>query len=202
MYRIICLGIVMLLAKHPVYADCECLWRGSFADVQAETDLVISATVVASKGNSIDLAIARHLRGEEPDETIRVWLKTADYCRPPVEQFPVGSQWVMALHRVTDKPPGGFNPSTPNVSYGRVGDYSLSTCGGYWLQQTENRVTGNLIDAPRWAREPPMTPVLLDIIEGFVTGNLDRDTLLQASRRDPKVRELMLETRSFLRNAN
>ena len=95
--------------------------------------------------------------------------------------------------------PGGFNPGTPNISYGRVGDYSLSSCGGYWLSQKGETVTGNLVNAPRWEREPPMTPVLLDLVAEYVAGNVDSDALLQASREDPALRELMLDTRAFLR---
>ena len=108
----------------------------------------------------------------------------------------------MALHKITEEVPGGFNPNTPNFSYGRLGDYSLSSCGGYWLSQQDNRVTGNLINAPRWERQPKMTPVLLDLIADYVQGNLDRDALLQASREDPALRELKLDTRSFIRNEN
>jgi hypothetical protein len=47
-----------------------------------------------------------------------------------------------------------------------------------------------------------MTPVLLDLVADFVQGKLDRNALLQASKEDPELRELMLETRSFLRNEN
>ena len=67
----------------------------------------------------------------------------------------------MALHRIDEDVPDGFNPHTPNVSYGRVGDYALSSCGGYWLSQSGDWVTGNLVEAPRWERAPKMTPVLL-----------------------------------------
>ena len=42
----------------------------------------------------------------------------------------------MALFRIEQDVPGGFNPNTPNVSYGRPGDYSLSSCGGYWLSRS------------------------------------------------------------------
>jgi len=193
----------LLLLPHPVvYAECGCLWRGSFSDVQAETDLVVSGTVIASAGNSIDLEPTRLLRGAAPVDTIRIWLKTADYCRPEPKLFPIGTEWVMALHKITEEVPGGFNPNTPNISYGRMGDYSLSSCGGYWLSQNGNRVTGNLVNAPRWVREPKMTPVLLDLVADYVQGNLDRDALLQASREDPALRELMLDTRSFIRNEN
>ena len=114
----------------------------------------------------------------------------------------MNSHWVVALEKITKNVPGGFNPGTPNISFGRIGDYSLSSCGGYWLRQNENRVSGNLIDAPRWDRDPNMTPVLLDLITAFVQGKLDRESLLEASREDPALRELMLDTKSFLRNEN
>jgi hypothetical protein len=197
---VLCLTAVLCLLAPPALADCECLWQGSFSEVQAATDLVVSGRVSASKGNSIDLAVAQILRGPEPPVPLRIWLQTGDYCRPSVERFPVGSTWVMALNKITEAAPGGFNPSTPNVSYGRLGDYFLSSCGGYWLRRSDNLVTGNLIDAPRWERDPPMTPVLLDLVVEFVQGRLASDALLQASREDPALRKLKLDTRAFLRN--
>jgi hypothetical protein len=195
----LCFSFLVGLASAGVQAQCECLWRGSFVDVQHNADLVVSGTVIASQGNSIDFQVSQNLRGEELPEPL---LKTADYCRPEVETFPVGTQWVMALHRITDIVPGGFNPNTPSISYGRLQDYSLSSCGGYWLRLSEGMVTGNLVNAPRWERDPPMTPVLLDLVADFVMGKSDSATLLQASKEDPALRELMLDTRSFLRNAH
>ena len=92
-----------------------------------------------------------------------------------------------------------FNPGTPNISYGRVGDYQLSSCSGYWLQVTGDYVTGALVQSPRWEREPKMTPVLLDLVAAFVHGKTDAEALLHASREDPALRELKLDTRAFLR---
>ncbi|MEP1472063.1 MAG: delta-aminolevulinic acid dehydratase [Halieaceae bacterium] len=180
-------------------SECTCLWEGSFDEVQADTDLVVSATVVATKGNSIDLAVDERLRGNDERNDLRIWLQTGNYCRPEVELFPIGSQWVMALHRIKEIAPGGFNPNTPNFSYGRVDDYSLSSCGGYWLAQSGEVVTGNLVAAPRWVREPEMTPVLLELVQSYVKGEVDRDALLEASKEDPALRDLMLDTRAFLR---
>lgn len=180
-------------------AECSCVWQGSFTDVQGSADLVVSGTITRGKGNSIDLAVDRLLRGNEDEPEIRIWLKTGDYCRPEPELFPVGSDWVMALHRISEDVPGGFNPHTPNISYGRIGDYSLSSCGGYWLSRSGDWVTGNLVQAPRWVREPKMTPVLLDLVADYVQGKVDAATLAQASREDPAARELMLDTRAFLR---
>lgn len=191
--------LVLLFMAARAHAECECLWQGSFAEVQAGTSLVLSGTVIARKGNSIDLAVDRALRGEAHRDEIRIWLKTADYCRPEPALFPPGSQWVMALHRIEVEMPDGFNPNTPNLSYGRIGDYSLSSCGGYWLSLNGNRVTGNLVQAPRWERDPPMTPVLLDLVAAYVNGAIDAEALAQASREDPVLRELMLDTRAFLR---
>ncbi|MEH6591087.1 MAG: delta-aminolevulinic acid dehydratase [Halioglobus sp.] len=191
-----------LLTSQNSLAECECLWEGSFADVQADTDLVISGHVIATKGNSIDLAIDQKLRGGHVMSEVRVWLKTLDYCRPEPALFPEQSQWVMALYKITDNIPGGFNPSTPNMSYGRIGDYRLSSCGGYWLSQSENLVTGNLIEAPRWVRDPDMTPVLLDLLADYVSGTVGTSALLEASRQDPELRNLMLDTKAFLREEN
>jgi hypothetical protein len=193
------LCVSLWLASAFASAECDCLWQGSFSEVQADTSLVISGTVTTGKGNSIDLSVDRLLRGEETLDEIRIWLKTGDYCRPEPALFPVGSQWVMALHEIEQDVPGGFNPNTPNVSYGRVGDYSLSSCGGYWLSQSGDWVSGNLVKAPRWVREPKMTPVLIDLLADYIDGKVDADTLLQASREDPAVRDLMLDTREFLR---
>ena len=58
------LCFILTLLSPSGYAQCDCLWQGSFSDVQADTDLVVSGTVVATKGNSVDLAITRNLRSE------------------------------------------------------------------------------------------------------------------------------------------
>lgn len=191
--------LLALLVATSARAECDCLWQGSFADVARETDLVLAGEVLGGKGNSIDLEVARVMRGQAHQDQVRIWLRTADYCRPDTELFPPGSRWVMALDRIEESVPGGFNPNTPNISYGRVGDYQLSSCGGYWLKWEGDAVTGNLVDAPRWNHEPKMTPVLLDVVSAFAAGEIERDALLEASREDPALRELRLNTRAFLR---
>jgi hypothetical protein len=193
------LVVLLVVGARPVLAECECVWGGPFTAVQAETDLVLAVTVVAGKGNSIDLKVDQLIRGQEFQEQIRVWLRTGELCRPDPQQFPLDSQWVMALHRIDTASPGSFNPSTPNISFGRVGDYSLSSCGGYWLSRHENLVTGNLASGPRWEQNPKMSPVLLDLVIAFVQGELDAESLQEASTVDPALQQLRLDTRSFLR---
>jgi len=192
-------SLCLLLFCVQLRAECQCLWQGSFAEVQASTELVVSGTVIATKGNSIDLSVDRALRGNPQREAIRVWMKTANYCRPETELFPIGSRWVMALSYIPEFVSEGFNPGTPSISYGRQGDYYLSSCGGFWLSQHGDYVSGNLVKAPRWVREPEMTPVLIDLVAQYVKGSIAEEALLQASREDPELRELMLDTRAFLR---
>ncbi|RLA53613.1 MAG: delta-aminolevulinic acid dehydratase [Gammaproteobacteria bacterium] len=193
---------ILILAGSTARAECECLWQGSFSEVQAGADLVVSGAVISARGNSIDLSVNRLLRGKAHRDNLRVWLKTGDYCRPEPGLFPIGSQWLMALHKIEQNVPGGFNPHTPNVSYGRVGDYSLSICGGYWLERSGDWVTGNLVEAPRWVRNPKMTPVLIGLVADYIDGKIDAQVLLQASKEDPALRELILDTREFLREEN
>lgn len=45
-----------------------------------------------------------------------------------------------------------------------------------------------------------MTPVLRDLLADFGRAKLNKDSPLQASKQDPALRELMLDTRSFLSN--
>lgn len=179
--------------------DCSCLWHGSFSEVHDRADLVVAGRVSQTKGNALDLSIERRLRGEPYLDEIRIWLKTRDYCRPSIDDFPVDSRWVMALTKIREVPDDGFDPSTPNLSYGRRDDYVLSACGGYWLSYSGEAVTGNLIDAPRWAHEPEMQPVMISVVEAFVRGEIDTEALREAAREDPAVDNLLLDTKAFLR---
>ena len=182
-------------------ADCGCLWEGSFSEVAPQTDLVVLAEVQTSKGNAVDLVPEQVLRGDFWLDTLRVWMQTKDYCRPPAEDFPVGSRWIMALSQIQDIPEDGFDPSTPNQSYGRPFDYSLSSCGGYWLSVNGSTAMGNLVPGmPRFYHQPDMSPVLVDLIEGYLQGRVSEAALAEASRERPEaVDELILDTRSFLR---
>ena len=182
-------------------ADCGCLWEGSFSEVASTTDLVVLAEVQAIKGNAVDLVPEQVIQGEFWLDTLRVWMQTRDYCRPPADDFPVGSRWIMALSQIQGVPERGFNPSTPNQSFGRPYDYTLSSCGGYWLWVNGSTATGNLVPGmPRFYHQPDMSPVLVDLVTGFLKGTISTETLTEASRERPEaIDELILETRSFLR---
>ena len=107
----------------------------------------------------------------------------------------------MALSQIQEVPKGGFDPSTPNQSFGRPYDYTLSSCGGYWLWVNGGTATGNLVPGmPRFYHQPDMSPVLVDLIAGHLKGTVSAEALAEASRKRPEaVDELILDTRSFLR---
>jgi hypothetical protein len=45
-----------------------------------------------------------------------------------------------------------------------------------------------------------MSPVLVDLVEGYIKGSVSKDVLTEASRERPEaVNELILDTRTFLR---
>ena len=182
-------------------ADCGCLWEGSFSEVAPHADLVLLAEVQTIKGNAVDLVPEDILKGTLWLDTLRVWMKTGDYCRPSAEHFPIGSRWVMALSEIRERPEGSFNPSTPNQSFGRLLDYQLSSCGGYWLRVNGDTLTGNLVpDMPRFYHQPEMSPVLVDLVAGYLAGTVAESVLIEASRAHPDaVDTLILDTRSFLR---
>ena len=157
--------------------------------------------VQSIRGNAVDLVPEQLLKGEFWLDTLRVWMQTRDYCRPPADNFPVGSRWIMALSEITEVPEGGFDPSTPNQSYGRPYDFVLSSCGGYWLRVNGGTAVGNLVPGmPRFYHQPDMSPVLVDLIAGHLKGTVSTEALTEASRERPEaVDELILDTRSFLR---
>lgn len=190
------------IAALPAVA-CECLWQGPFVDVAPKADLIVSGNVVAQKGNSFDVEIDEVLQGKEFRPNIRIWGETGHLCRADASEFPVDSRWVLALQRIDQIPEDGFNPNTPNISYGRENDYALSRCGVYWLSRDGDVVSGNIVQSDRWQYRSEDQPALLyDLLSRFLRGETERTTLEKAlteNNRKRDIRELMNQTQDFLR---
>jgi hypothetical protein len=196
--------IFALLFSHTAFS-CECLWQGPFSKAYKNADLIVSGSVVASKGNSVDFTIERTLFDRsvnftEFNSNIRIWGDNGQLCRPEINDFPVGTQWVMSLKKITGDIPGGFNHKTPNISYGRVNDYYLSKCGANWLRLEEGMVTGNLVKGRRWEWENnTMNPVMLELIDAYITDIIPEQALIEAAKPLTEAKKLMEETKTFLR---
>lgn len=191
--------LLLLLLVIRTSTACECIWQGSFVDIKDDADLIVHATVLSTKGNSFDIWIDQTLKGNEFRETLRIWGKTAQLCRPNVDIFLPQTEWILAINKITDVPDDGFNPNTPNLSFGRVDDYAISACGAYWLSVSEGLVSGNIAKGTRWTYNPKMNPVLFSLIAANINNKISNSALLTASEIPAESKELLLDTKSFLR---
>lgn len=186
--------------------SCQCLWQGSFSTIVKRSDFIASGEVITTKGNSIDFKIARtmvdnKINFSEFNEVIRIWGDDGKQCRPNITEFPVGSQWIVALTKITANIPDGFNPNTPNISYGRINDYYLSKCGAYWLRLQEGYVVGNLVNGRRWEwSNDDMNPVRLELVEAYVKGTIPEQALAEAAKPLTEAKILLEQTKQWLRN--
>jgi hypothetical protein len=144
-------------------------------------DNIVLAEVLSRRGNSMDVKVLRRMKGELGSDTLRIWGERGDLCRADVAQFSPGSQWVFALEAISSVPAGGFNPGTPNISYGRPGDYALSKCGAYWLRHSDGAVSGNITSVYQWDYFPEMDPVPVDLIQAFIDGEADYADIIGVS---------------------
>lgn len=196
--RNLLLCLLLLSAAQTSFA-CQCIWQGSFNTAHKKADLIVSGKIISHKGNAADLRINKVIKGKEFLETIRLWGDTGKLCRANIYKFPENSEWVLALHKIKQDIPGGFNPNTPSFSYGRVGDYEISNCGAYWLKLEHGFVTGNLIKGPRWEwQQKKMNPVRIEIIDAYVNGKTSDNVLIEAAKPQQDLKKLMDSTKSLL----
>jgi hypothetical protein len=132
---------LLALAGVAPIAACECFWVGPFLTVAPACSSIVRARVLEHHGGpaasrsaeSMDLDIREVLRGRLAQRRLRVWGDNGMLCRPPVTQFPIGTEWVFALNGPGSKP--GMSPGP-----------SISVCGTYWLRVADGTVVGNLDD--------------------------------------------------------
>lgn len=195
---------VIIASAQPPTA-CQCLWQGAFIDIVKQADFIISGTVQQQKGNSADIKVERvfvdkEVGQKEFRQQIRAWGNDGKRCRPSIDPFIPGSQWLLALNKITDIPEDGFNPNTPNLSFGRQHDYYLSSCGVFWLRLQDDYVSGPLVKSERWQwQDETMNPVLIDLVAAYLDGVLPKTALVEAAKPQTEAKRLLEETKSFLR---
>ncbi len=190
--------LFFMLLTLPAQA-CRCIWEGNFTDLDLDSHTIVVGQVVSHSGNSLDLSVMEVLRGPLYQEQVRVWGAIGNLCRADVKEFEQGSQWLMVLDKIEEIPEWGFNPSTPNFSYGRVGDYELSRCGVYWLKHHNGYLSGNVDDSRRWFYlDRKKSPVSLELVKAFIDGRADKELLAKAAAEREAKQELQTDTRVFL----
>jgi hypothetical protein len=128
---------------------CSCYWTGPFLDVAPRSESIVRAKVLGYHGKgrladqplAMDLSVLETLKGDPQPASLRVWGDDGHLCRPAVTQFPVGTEWILALNGPGSKPGVGPGPA-------------ISVCGEYWLRVTGDRVVGSIeIGSAKEARQ-------------------------------------------------
>jgi hypothetical protein len=154
---------------------CTCSWEGDFWKLYKEENaLVILCTVkehanspkeripelrkflwdkykqkipvdYVPPANSMIVSIEKVLVGEYSKNELEIWCMGGMICEPEVEEFPVGSRWILIPKKEN------FQVVGPERDY-LV--YRLSFCGEYYLREVENVFVG-FTDDPE-VKEPTL----------------------------------------------
>jgi hypothetical protein len=132
----------------PTAHACMCVpWplgathAASFLTVARDAELVVVAEVVRHVGKrhtkrkiheAMRVTVLEVLQGTAERTTLTVRGDNGVLCRPYVSRFPPGTKWVLALSPAHEK----------------RGDYSISSCGEYWLPLADDVVRGHIHPDP------------------------------------------------------
>ena len=123
--------VAALLVVTTKAEPCSCEWRGPFLTVVAEAPLVVHVRVLrhhSGPNPTMDALVLDVLSGGLLDSGMSIQMGDGMHCRPGMEGFPVGSEWIMALNGPGAKPGKGL---------------ALSHCGEYWLRVQGDEAVGN-----------------------------------------------------------
>jgi len=121
-----------LLAAPTRGGACSCAWRGPFLTVAREAPLVVRARILRlhpGATSTMDVLVLETLAGGLLDSGLVVQMGDGMHCRPMLDGFPPGSEWVLALNGPGAKPGTGL---------------ALSHCGEFWLGVENGIVKGSI----------------------------------------------------------
>jgi hypothetical protein len=136
----IMIGLSIVLFTPTAYA-CSCLSRDrSFVQLSNRSDLVIRGKVMEYRWHKNDPArqgrplamtveVKEVYKGGTKLGKVTVWGDNGMQCRPYVTQFPIGTEWILALSK---------------DSWTEKGALAISVCGEHWLQVKGNNVVGKV----------------------------------------------------------
>jgi hypothetical protein len=147
------LSLLLAVLAHTAALACTCAWVGPFTKMALSADLVVLAEVRGYERHGMDVTVLEVSKGSTDRRVIRVWGDTGALCRPYVTAFPVGTRWILAVHR--------------SRATGEDG-YAISFCGEHWLQVSGDHAVGR-ITLPRYGEAMEAAP-LADILAWVRSG--------------------------------
>jgi len=111
---------------------CSCAWHGPFLAAAKDAPLIIQGKITRhDTGYSPVMAVhvSEVLKGALLDSGMLIQMGDGMLCRPTLESFPLGSEWILALNGSGSKPGEGW---------------ALSHCGEYWLRVENGEVIGSI----------------------------------------------------------
>lgn len=111
---------------------CSCAWRGPFLVVAKDALLIIHGRIIRhypGQSPAMRVLVLETLKGGLLDSELVVQMGDGMHCRPTLEGFPPGSEWILALNGSGSKPGDGL---------------ALSHCGEYWLRMEKGEVIGSI----------------------------------------------------------
>jgi len=130
--------VVFLTLLLPAGSEaCSCAWAGPLLKVAPAAEVVLRAKVLSHHGRSrgvelaMDVEVQEVFKGAAKASRLRIWGDNGAQCRPYVSAFPVQTEWIFAISKLTGEKV-------------RDGDYFISVCGDYWARVGNDHVSGRL----------------------------------------------------------
>ena len=125
------LGLGLCTIPFPAGA-CSCDWRGPFLSVAKDAPLVVRARILRhhrGQPPTMDVLALETLLGGLLDSGLVIQMGDGMHCRPSLDGFPPGTEWVLAINGPGSKPGNGL---------------AISHCGEYWLRIENGDVVGSI----------------------------------------------------------
>ena len=140
-FTLIGLGFLML---PPSAFACSCAWSGPFLIVTKNAPLIVHGRIIRyhpGKSPTMDVLVLETLKGGLLDSGMVVQMGDGMHCRPTLEGFPPGSEWILGLNGPGSKPGNGL---------------ALSHCGEYWLRVEKGEVVGSIDGTQSQVKRMPL----------------------------------------------
>ena len=124
--------------------SCSCSWQGPFLSVARDSTLVIRGRILRHHPGPapiMDVLVLETLAGGILDSGLEVQMRDGMHCRPLLDGFPPGGEWILALNGPGSKPGSGW---------------ALSHCGEFWLRVDAGDVTGSIDGEQRQVKRMPL----------------------------------------------